>query len=46
MAMVTAGAIGDPPPAQYTGCHAHGEELYVPGILLTHTIRYVYASSY
>ncbi|KAL8880873.1 MAG: hypothetical protein Q9192_007925 [Flavoplaca navasiana] len=26
MAMVTAGAIGDPPPAQYTGCHSHEEE--------------------
>ncbi|KAL8837896.1 MAG: hypothetical protein Q9176_005372 [Flavoplaca citrina] len=31
MAMVTAGAIEDPPPAQYTGCHSHGEELFCYG---------------
>ncbi|KAL8655783.1 MAG: hypothetical protein Q9210_000671 [Variospora velana] len=29
MAMVTASALGPTPPTQYTGCHSHGEELYV-----------------
>lgn len=30
MAMVTASALGPTPPTQYTGCHSHGEELYIP----------------
>ncbi|KAL9012074.1 MAG: hypothetical protein Q9173_003131 [Seirophora scorigena] len=31
MAMVTASAFGPTPPAQYTGCHSHGEELFCYG---------------
>ncbi|KAL8942840.1 MAG: hypothetical protein Q9211_001226 [Gyalolechia sp. 1 TL-2023] len=27
--MVTASALGPSPPAQYTDCHSHGDELYV-----------------
>lgn len=29
MAIVTGTTMGPSPPASYTGCHSHGEELYV-----------------